>query len=323
MEKWCKRNFQNKTIMIDKNIFNKLPNKVKKNEILKKLLLIRAAEFAFVELSKLGKIRGPLHTSVGQEAVAVSVCCNLKKKDSIFSNHRGHGHYLAKDGSLSKLVLELLGLPSGCCGGMGGSMHVAELRKNIIGSNGIVGAGVPLACGYAYADKISKRKSITTVFFGDGAINQGVVMESMNLAAIKNLPILFICENNFYAYSSKSKEMSYKDLFLRAKGFGIESFKLKDHQIEKNFKLIKKLISKIRANSKPIFIEFETYRFDRHFSSERPRFPDYIDYKKEKKMKMLDPCYTYSLKFNLSKAETDRLIADIKSRIVKFGVSRN
>ena len=115
--------------MIDKNIFNNLPSRIKKNEILKKMLLIRAAEFAFVELSKLGKIRGPLHTSVGQEAVAVSVCCNLKNKDSIFSNHRGHGHYLAKDGSLSKLVLELLGFPSGCCGGMGGSMHVAEIKK--------------------------------------------------------------------------------------------------------------------------------------------------------------------------------------------------
>ena len=230
---------------------------------------------------------------------------------------------MAKNGSLSKLILELLGLPNGCCGGMGGSMHVAELRKNIIGSNGIVGAGVPLACGYAYADKISKRKSITTVFFGDGAINQGVVMESMNLSAIKDLPILFICENNFYAYSSKSSDMSNKDLFLRAKGFGIESVKLKDHNLEKNIKLIKKLISKIRINSKPIFIEFETYRFDRHFSSERPRFPDYIDNNREKKMKMMDPCYKYSLKFNFSKAETDQFISVIKSRIIKFGLSRN
>ena len=142
-------------------ILNKIndifPNQFKNKLSLKYLLTIRACELAFIELSKLKKIRGPLHTSVGQEVVAVSVCTNLKKNDGIFSNHRGHGHYIAKGGNLSKLVLELLGKPGGCCGGLGGSMHIAELKKNIIGSNGIVGGGVPIACGYAYSSLLNKK----------------------------------------------------------------------------------------------------------------------------------------------------------------------
>ena len=171
-------------------IFNKIndifPREFKSHSLLKYLLTIRASELAFIELSKLKRIRGPLHTSVGQEAVAVSVCANLKKEDGVFSNHRGHGHYIAKGGNLSKLVLELLGKSGGCCRGLGGSMHIADLKKNIIGSNGIVGGGVPIACGYAYSSLLSKKNNITTVFFGDGAMNQGVVLESLNIAAIYN-----------------------------------------------------------------------------------------------------------------------------------------
>ena len=129
------------------------------------LFIIRAAEMAFIELSKLGKIRGPLHTSVGQEAVAVSVCSKLSNQDALFSTHRGHGHYLAKGGNLTNLILELFCDKKGCCAGLGGSMHVAELRKNIIGSNGIVGAGVPIACGHAMGQKMRKIKGITVVFF--------------------------------------------------------------------------------------------------------------------------------------------------------------
>ena len=147
------------------NTFKYFPKSVKKNKNFQKLLLIRACEFAFIELSKLGKIRGPLHTSVGQEAVAVSVCSSLNSKDAMFSNHRGHGHFIAKGGNITKLVLELFGDERGCSAGLGGSMHVAELEKNIIGSNGIVGAGVPIACGYALGQKIKKKNELTVVFW--------------------------------------------------------------------------------------------------------------------------------------------------------------
>ncbi len=276
-------------------ILNKIndifPNQFKNKLSLKYLLTIRACELAFIELSKLKKIRGPLHTSVGQEVVAVSVCTNLKKNDGIFSNHRGHGHYIAKGGNLSKLVLELLGKPGGCCGGLGGSMHIAELKKNIIGSNGIVGGGVPIACGYAYSSLLNKKNNITAVFFGDGAMNQGVVLESLNIAAIYNLPILLICENNFYAYSTKSKDMTKTELSFRAKGFGIESYCLDGMDLSKSNYKIKSIIGRIRKKRKPIFVEYKTYRFHRHFANEMPRKYDYIDKSIQKKMIKKDPCY--------------------------------
>ena len=296
------------------------PYKIKKNFQLKYLLIIRAAEIAFIELSKLKKIRGPLHTSVGQEAVAVSVCTNLKKQDAIFSNHRGHGHYIAKGGNISKLVLELLGKPSGCCGGFGGSMHIAELKKNIIGSNGIVGGGVPIACGFAYSSLLSKKNNITAAFFGDGAMNQGVVLESLNIAAIYDLPILLVCENNFYAYSTKSKDMTKTDLYIRAKGFGIESYKLDGMSFTKSNNKIKSIIKKIRKKKKPIFVEFETYRYHRHFASEMQRKIDYIDLSVQKKMIKRDPCYSELKKFGFIMNDTDEILRKIKETIISFGL---
>ncbi len=284
------------------------------------LFIIRAAEMAFIELSKLGKIRGPLHTSVGQEAVAVSVCSKLKIEDALFSTHRGHGHYLAKGGNLTNLLLELFGNKKGCCAGLGGSMHVAELEKNIIGSNGIVGAGVPIACGHAMGQKISRIKGISVVFFGDGAMNQGVVMESLNMAAIYKLPILFACENNFYAYSTKSKDMSKTSLHFRAKGFGIDSYNVDGMNFKHLSNKISLLINKVRKKRLPIFIEFQTYRYHRHFASERPRQNDYIDNKTKSKMFKKDPCYLESKRLGLNTKQTDKLIDLIKNCIVKEGL---
>jgi len=301
-------------------ILNILPSKIYNNKSITNLLIIRASELAFIELSKKGKIRGPLHTSVGQEAVAISVCLNLKKKDAIFSNHRGHGHYIAKGGTLSKLILELLGSKKGCCNGKGGSMHVAELKKNIIGSNGIVGAGVPISCGYAYSKKIENSNSITAVFFGDGAMNQGVVMESLNIAALLSLPILFVCENNYYAYSSKSADMSKLSLHNRAKGFGIESYKLDGMNFKKSFSKMTEITKKIRSRGIPIFVEFETYRFHRHFATEMPRKKDYIDFDEHKKMLNKDPCYVECKKVNIDKEQTDIIINSVKNIIVKTGI---
>tara|TARA_B110000037_G_scaffold223103_1_gene302144 strand:+ start:1361 stop:2314 length:954 start_codon:yes stop_codon:yes gene_type:complete len=312
--------YKNSQDKIYNEILKALPKNIYNNKSIKNLLIIRASELAFIELSKLGKIRGPLHTSVGQEAVAVSVCLNLKENDGIFSNHRGHGHYIAKSGNLSKLILELLGSDKGCCGGKGGSMHVAELEKNIIGSNGIVGAGVPMACGYAYSKKLENSNSITVVFFGDGAMNQGVVMESLNIAAITKLPILFVCENNYYAYSSKSEDMSKTSLHNRAKGFGIESYKLDGMNFSQSFKMMEKITKKIRKKKTPIFVEFETYRYHRHFASEMPRKNDYIDIKKHKIMLNKDPCYVECGKINLNKNKTDIIINSIKDIIVKTGI---
>jgi TPP-dependent pyruvate/acetoin dehydrogenase alpha subunit len=303
------------------NSVNKvLQNRIKIKKEQKYLFLIRAAELAFIELSKLGKIRGPLHTSVGQEAVAVSVCSKLKINDALFSTHRGHGHYLAKGGNLTKLLLELFGDKNGCCAGLGGSMHVADLEKNIVGSNGIVGAGVPIACGHAMGQKMSRINGISVVFFGDGAMNQGVVMESLNMAAIYKLPILFACENNYYAYSTKSKDMSKTSLYLRARGFGIDSYNEDGMNLKPLSKKISLLIAKVRKKKLPVFIEFQTYRYHRHFATEMPRHNDYIDKKTRSKMFKKDPCYLESKRLGLDIKQTDKLIDLIKNCIVKEGL---
>ena len=303
---------------IQKKINNKFKNFFKKNIDLKTLLVIRAAELAFIELSKKGKIKGPLHTSVGQEAVAVSVCSNLKRNDALFSTHRGHGHYLAKGGNLTKLILELFGDKRGCCSGLGGSMHVAELNKNIIGSNGIVGGGVPIACGFAMGQKLNKDGNISVVFFGDGAVNQGVVMESLNMAAIYEIPVLFICENNFYAYSTKSSDMTKKNIYERAGGFGIESYSLDGMELENISKKMKIIIEKVRKNNKPAFVEFKTYRFHRHFTNEMPRKHDYIDFKVENRMAKKDACIVQSKKkLGLDKIKTEKLILNIRNVIIE------
>jgi len=295
-------------------------NRIKFKKEQQYLFIIRAAEMAFIELSKLGKIRGPLHTSVGQEAVAVSVCSKLNTEDALFSTHRGHGHYLAKGGNLTNLILELFGDKKGCCAGLGGSMHVAELEKNIVGSNGIVGAGVPIACGHAMGQKMSKIKGITVVFFGDGAMNQGVVMESLNMAAIYNLPILFVCENNFYAYSTKSKDMSKTSLHSRAKGFGIESYNVDGMNFKYLSNKTSSLINKIKKKRSPIFVEFQTYRYHRHFANEIPRQNDYIDLKTKMKMLKKDPCYSEAKRLGLNIEEANKLINLIRNCIVKEGL---
>ena len=310
---------KNKDIVLS-SVQKLLENRIKLQKEQQYLFIIRAAEMAFIELSKLGKIRGPLHTSVGQEAVAVSVCSKLKIEDALFSTHRGHGHYLAKGGNLTSLILELFGDKKGCCAGLGGSMHVAELKKNIVGSNGIVGAGVPIACGHAMGQKISKIKGITVVFFGDGAMNQGVVMESLNMAAIYKLPILFACENNFYAYSTKSKDMSKTSLHYRARGFGIDTYNADGMNFQDLSNKTSILINKVREKRLPIFVEFQTYRYHRHFASEMPRQNDYIDIKTKMKMLKKDPCYSESKRLGLNTEEADKLIDLIKNCIVKEGL---
>ena len=163
---------------------------------------------AFIELSKLGKIR-PLHTSVGQEAVAVPVCSKLTNQDALFSTHRGHGHYLAKGGNLTNLILELFG-DKRLLRRSRWVYACSRIKKNIIGSNGIVGAGVPIACGHAMGQKMRKIKGITVVFFGDGAMNQGVVMESLNMAAIYKLPILFLLVRTIFTLTQLNLKICLK-----------------------------------------------------------------------------------------------------------------
>ena len=157
---------------------------------------IRRFEEHTAELFQDGFIKGTAHSYIGQEAVAAGVCANLREDDFIASHHRGHGHCIAKGASTERMMAELMGRETGYCGGLGGSMHIADMNLNILGANGIVGAAMPLGSGAALAAKLSGSDRVAVAFFGDGACNQGTFHESLNLAAVWRLPIVFVCENN-------------------------------------------------------------------------------------------------------------------------------
>ncbi|MDO9116294.1 MAG: thiamine pyrophosphate-dependent dehydrogenase E1 component subunit alpha, partial [Polaromonas sp.] len=168
------------------------------------------------------RVRGPLHLSTGQEAVPAGVCAHLKREDYLTSTHRGHGHTLAKGADLQGMMSELFGKATGFNGGKGGSMHIADLSKGMMGANGILGAGAPLICGAGLAAKFRGDGGVGITFFGDGAANQGTVLESMNLAAIWNLPVIFVIENNGYAEATSVTYATAVDSYVdRATGFGL------------------------------------------------------------------------------------------------------
>jgi len=169
------------------------------------MVRIRRFDEKTTELFQAGLVKGTAHSYVGQEAVATGACAALSEQDAIVGNHRGHGHCIAKGARIDRMMAELMGRETGYCRGLGGSMHIAALDLNILGCNGIVAAGLPIGTGAALAARLRKSDVVVTIFFGDGGANQGTVHESMNLAAIWNLPVVFLCENNHYALSTSSK----------------------------------------------------------------------------------------------------------------------
>jgi TPP-dependent pyruvate/acetoin dehydrogenase alpha subunit len=230
--------------------------------IYKKMLMIREFE---QRISKdTGKIKSPLvHTYTGEEAIAVGACAAINEDDYITSTHRGHGHFIAKGGEVNSLMAEIYGKEGGICKGRGGSMHVADFSKNMLGANGIVGAGPPLALGVALASKMRKESKVVLTFFGDGAANQGMLHESMNLAAIWKLPIVFVLENNMYGWSTAVHyATAIKDLSLRAQGYGMKGFTIDGNDVIEVYMAIKKAVDLARKGGGPTLIECKTYRWD-------------------------------------------------------------
>ena len=303
------------------NIFNNI-NYDNFNQF-KLSIYIRGVEEAVVALAKERILRGPIHSYVGEEAVATGILSNSLSNDAITSTHRGHGHYIAKGGNITNLINELHGRRDGCNGGHGGSMHVADLSINHFGANGIVGGGVPIACGIALSLKIDKSKSIVFCFFGDGASNQGVVLESFNIAAFLNLPILFICENNQYAQSTKLTDISKTSVSKKAKGFGIESCEVDGLNIDSVSQVSKEMVEFVRQKSMPFLIQANTYRFHRHFVSERPKEIDYLDEKLHSDLISKDPLLQYCFKNKLNIAELETNIKNIKEIVIEYSMSLN
>ncbi len=230
------------------------------------LLRIRMVEEKIAELYPEQEMRCPVHLCSGQEAVSVGVCANLSNNDYVMSTHRSHGHYLAKGASLKKMMAELYGKVTGCSKGKGGSMHLVDLSVGFLGAAPIVGSTVPIAVGAAFGSVMRGDRRVAVVFFGDGATEEGVFHESINFAALKSLPVVFVCEHNLYSvYSPLSvRQPEGREIFWLAKGHGVESYQADGNDVIEVYKLAEKAIQKARQGEGPTFFEFKTYRWREH-----------------------------------------------------------
>jgi acetoin:2,6-dichlorophenolindophenol oxidoreductase subunit alpha len=233
------------------------------------MAMIRAFELRVADLYRDGEIPGFVHTSLGQEAVAAGVCAALQPDDYLTTTHRGHGHVLAKGADVDRMMAELFAKAAGLCRGKGGSMHVADPSIGILGANAIVGAGMPLAVGAALSSKVLAQGRVAVTFFGEGAVNQGSFHESLNLAAIWSLPVIFLCENNVYAEFSDSRRMTrVPSVADRCSAYGVDAERVDGNDVEAVFAVTSRAVELCRAGKGPFLIEAETYRWHGHYEGD-------------------------------------------------------
>jgi len=284
------------------------------------MLRIRGVEESIAALYPEQEMRCPVHLCAGQEAIAVGVCANLKNQDYVLSNHRSHGHYLAKGGDLKAMMAEIYGKATGCCGGKGGSMHLVDLNVNYLGSTPIVAGIIPVAAGAAFGTQLKGEKGrITVVFLGDAAAEEGVFCETLNFAALKKLPILFVCENNLYSvYSPLSvRQSGDRENINIAKAYGIHAEKGYGNDVEEVSKIASKAIEYTRQGKGPSFIEFETYRFREHCG---PNYDNKLGYRTEseyEEWRQKCPLDNYEKKLIKQDKLNPQSISDYKQEIEK------
>jgi len=252
----------------------------------KKMLEIRKFEDKVHELFAQGILPGFVHLYAGEEAVAVGVCAHLNDRDSITSTHRGHGHCIAKGCDLNGMMAEIYGKATGLCKGKGGSMHIADFDKGMLGANGIVGGGFPLACGAALTAKYKKTDNVSVCFFGDGANNHGTFHEGINLAAIWKLPVIFVAENNGYAEATPfSYASSCKTIADRAIGYGIPGIRVDGKDILAVYQAAEEAVQRARRGEGPTLIECVTYRNYGHFEGDAQKYKTEQEKKEHKQEK--------------------------------------
>ena len=237
-------------------------------EIFERMLLIRRMEEKLAADFKAGALPGAVHLYVGQEAIAAGVCAHLTDRDRISSTHRGHGHFLAKGGDPTAMFAEILGRRTGICRGMGGSMHVADFSRGIIGANGIVGGGLAITVGAGWASKLDGDGTVAVCFFGDGAANQGVFMESMNVATLWQLPVIFVCEHNTYSEFSPSDTVTAGDIADRARAFAMPVSVVDGNDLLAVWGAAAEAVQRAREGGGPSYIEAKTYRIHGHIEAE-------------------------------------------------------
>lgn len=253
-------------------------------EMYRRMLRIREFELKTMQFCTEKLNRGPLHLYVGEEASAVGSCMALEKGDYITSTHRGHGHCIAMGGDVKRMLAEITGRSTGYCKGKGGSMHIADLDLGIIGANGIVGAGIPIAVGAGLAMDNMNKKNIILCFFGDGASNTGAFHEAMNMASIWQLPIVFFCENNFYGISGCTKDtLNIESISVRSKAYGIPGVAIDGNDVLKVYDETKKARKLASEGNGPILIEAKTYRWLGHWHADPCRYREDAEVEEWKK----------------------------------------
>ena len=305
---------------------NKIKNKTNLSleemiNLYKKMYLIRLVEEQLGEDFKKGKLPGAVHLYIGQEAIATGICSHLNDKDWITSTHRGHGHFLAKGGSTKLLMAEVYGRVDGICKGLGGSMHVADFSKGIIGANGIVGAGLSIATGAALAAQLDNNKKVGVVFFGDGASNQGVLFEALNISSLWNLPLILVCENNGFSEFSPTKTVTSGNIVDRAKPFGVDGVVVDGNNVIDIWQVAETAILKARSGEGPTLIEARTYRQRGHVEAEVTFLTE--NYREEKDVeiwKNKDPINMFEKKLISEHILNEQEIKKIKDDI-KFEIS--
>ena len=230
------------------------------------LYRIRRVEQEIVRVYPTDKIKSPIHLSIGQEAVSVGVCEALNKSDVVFGTYRSHALYLAKGGNLDSMIAELYGKVTGCAKGQGGSMHLSDIEGGVILNSAVVGSTIPIAVGYANAGQYNKEHRVVASFFGDGATEEGVFFESLNFAALRKLPILFVCENNRYAiHTSQEQRQANTNICGKVESFGIPTERIEDNDILSIYRRTKAYVNSVRKkNTGPLFVECMTYRLMEH-----------------------------------------------------------
>ena len=253
------------------------------------MVRIRRFEEEAGKLTEAGRVPGALHLYVGEEAVASGVCVNLADTDQITSTHRGHGHLVAKGGQFKGMYAELFGRSTGYCNGKGGSMHISDLSIGMLGANGIVGGGPPIAMGAAFANKYKKNGAVAACFFGDGASNEGTFHEAANMAALFKLPLVFVCENNGYGeFTPQRGHQAITDVADRAPGYGMPGVIVDGMDVLAVYEGAKEAIARARAGGGPTLLECKTYRFYDHVGVKGMRIP-YRSDEEVDRWKLRDP----------------------------------
>ena len=286
-------------------------------ELYRTMSLIRAFEEAAGRGFHDGRIRGPVHQYVGQEAIAVGVCANLRPTDYIASYHRGHGHAIAKGADIGKMMRELLGRAGGTCGGKGGSMHIADFSVGMLGANGVVADGVTIAVGAAQAVKLLREDRVVVAFFGDGAVNRGPLLEAFNWAVIYKLPVLFVCEDNQYAATVRTAEFTAGDgIVARAESFGIPAESIDGNDVALVFEATRRRLDRVRRGE-PALIHALAYRWYGHFAHDSGAYRDPDSHRKGLELDPLGRCRAMLLGNGVPDKALDEVRGDAENRVAR------